>query len=479
MLFGVGRYTVTVELPETGGLYPSGNVTYRGSRSARWRACSSPTPASQAVLSLNSDIKIPADLEAEVHSQSAVGEQFVELLPRSGTVPTAEGRRRDPAGSRYGAARHQRAAGRTPTAACRRSRRTTSRPSSTRPTWRSAGSGRSCRGSSTVPRTLAIDAAQESRPADHPDRPVQAGAGLPDRHRRTRSRRGRRTWRPSPVSCRATTRPSRASSARAPVRPTRCGHCSTGCNPRCRSCWPTWSASARSRSPTSRASNSCWCCCRRAPRSRRPSAWPTSGTPSRTTRATTCSFNLNLNTAAAVHHRLPARPAAAGAHVRGLSRPAGGRSVLPGPAGRAVQRARRPQHPVRHRARQTRTHREDVREQRAIRAAERRLQLEGRPNATLSGQADPAVAAGLATAVSASAAGSGAATDSGRRIRSGDRHVRWTGRTCVHAVQPGPECHRGANMADDAAAPEGELTKASPDEVDGRAGRVQRPWTGV
>lgn len=30
LLFGVGRYTVTVELPRSGGLYASGNVTYRG-----------------------------------------------------------------------------------------------------------------------------------------------------------------------------------------------------------------------------------------------------------------------------------------------------------------------------------------------------------------------------------------------------------------------------------------------------------------
>ena len=35
MLFGVGRYTVTVELPQTGGLYAGGNVTYRGTEVGR------------------------------------------------------------------------------------------------------------------------------------------------------------------------------------------------------------------------------------------------------------------------------------------------------------------------------------------------------------------------------------------------------------------------------------------------------------
>jgi len=32
-------------------------------------------------------VDIPADLDAGVHSQTAVGEQFVALRPRSGTVP--------------------------------------------------------------------------------------------------------------------------------------------------------------------------------------------------------------------------------------------------------------------------------------------------------------------------------------------------------------------------------------------------------
>jgi len=39
------------------------------------------------VLSLKSGIHIPRDLKAEVHSQSAVGESYVELRPRNGTSP--------------------------------------------------------------------------------------------------------------------------------------------------------------------------------------------------------------------------------------------------------------------------------------------------------------------------------------------------------------------------------------------------------
>lgn len=86
-LLGVGQYRVTLELPETGGLYPRANVTYRGVQAGEVKSVELTDTGVQAVLSLNSDIRIPADLEAEVHSVSAVGEQFVQLLPRSGDGP--------------------------------------------------------------------------------------------------------------------------------------------------------------------------------------------------------------------------------------------------------------------------------------------------------------------------------------------------------------------------------------------------------
>jgi len=87
MLFGVGHYKVTVELPASGGLYPSGNVTYRGTEVGRVEAVHLSDTGVEAVLSLQSNIKIPSDLDAQVHSESAVGEQYVALLPRNATSP--------------------------------------------------------------------------------------------------------------------------------------------------------------------------------------------------------------------------------------------------------------------------------------------------------------------------------------------------------------------------------------------------------
>ncbi|WP_370331069.1 MCE family protein [Mycolicibacterium hippocampi] len=82
-LFGVGRYTVVVQLPQTGGLYSGGNVTYRGTEVGRVDNVRLTPDGVEAVLSLKSGIDIPSDLRAEVHSQSAIGEQYVALLPRT------------------------------------------------------------------------------------------------------------------------------------------------------------------------------------------------------------------------------------------------------------------------------------------------------------------------------------------------------------------------------------------------------------
>jgi phospholipid/cholesterol/gamma-HCH transport system substrate-binding protein len=84
---GIGQYKVTVQLPETGGLYPRSNVTYRGAQVGTVKSVHLTGPGVAAELSLDSNVKIPADVEAEVHSVSSVGEQFVQLLPRSGNGP--------------------------------------------------------------------------------------------------------------------------------------------------------------------------------------------------------------------------------------------------------------------------------------------------------------------------------------------------------------------------------------------------------
>jgi phospholipid/cholesterol/gamma-HCH transport system substrate-binding protein len=87
LLFGIGHYTVTLQLPEAAGLYDRANVTYQGTEVGEVERVELTETGVEAVLSLRSDVGIPANLEAEVHSTSAVGEQYVALLPRSADGP--------------------------------------------------------------------------------------------------------------------------------------------------------------------------------------------------------------------------------------------------------------------------------------------------------------------------------------------------------------------------------------------------------
>ncbi|RAV01844.1 MCE family protein [Mycolicibacter senuensis] len=87
LLFGLGHYTVTVQLPQAGGLYERANVTYHGTKVGLVKNVHLTDSGVDAVLSLRSDITIPSDLEAEVHSVSAVGEQYISLMPRAGDGP--------------------------------------------------------------------------------------------------------------------------------------------------------------------------------------------------------------------------------------------------------------------------------------------------------------------------------------------------------------------------------------------------------
>jgi phospholipid/cholesterol/gamma-HCH transport system substrate-binding protein len=86
-MLGVGQYTVTVDLPDATGLYAGGNITYRGTEVGRVTDVRLTDTGAQAVLSLHSGVAIPADVDADVHSVSGIGEQYVALQPRSGNGP--------------------------------------------------------------------------------------------------------------------------------------------------------------------------------------------------------------------------------------------------------------------------------------------------------------------------------------------------------------------------------------------------------
>ncbi len=86
-LLGVGKIAVTLELPASGGLYRFSNVTYRGVQVGKVTDMGVSRHQATATLTLDTSPKIPADLVAEVRSVSAIGEQYVELLPRTDSPP--------------------------------------------------------------------------------------------------------------------------------------------------------------------------------------------------------------------------------------------------------------------------------------------------------------------------------------------------------------------------------------------------------
>ncbi|MGW7066783.1 MlaD family protein [Streptomyces sp. NPDC054855] len=81
-------YTVKVQLVETGGLFSHGNVTYRGVDVGRVEAVElTPDGVEARIRIKESAPKIPSDVEAKVANLSAVGEQYLDLSPRTDGGP--------------------------------------------------------------------------------------------------------------------------------------------------------------------------------------------------------------------------------------------------------------------------------------------------------------------------------------------------------------------------------------------------------
>ncbi|WP_445159622.1 MCE family protein [Mycobacterium sp. Dal123C01] len=83
-LFGVGEYNVTVDLPQSGGLYQTSVVTYRGTDVGQVKSVEVTATGVRALLALRSGVKVPSSVQASVHSRSAIGEQYIELTPLPG-----------------------------------------------------------------------------------------------------------------------------------------------------------------------------------------------------------------------------------------------------------------------------------------------------------------------------------------------------------------------------------------------------------
>lgn len=77
---GVGQYTLSAELPASGGLYRTANVTFRGITIGKVTDIQPTERGARATMSISNDYKIPRDAVANVHSVSAIGEQYLDLV---------------------------------------------------------------------------------------------------------------------------------------------------------------------------------------------------------------------------------------------------------------------------------------------------------------------------------------------------------------------------------------------------------------
>ena len=81
--FGIGTYGVSADFVAGGGLYKNANVTYRGVAVGRVESVGLNPNGVTAEMRLNSGTPIPSNVTATVKSVSAVGEQYIDLVPPS------------------------------------------------------------------------------------------------------------------------------------------------------------------------------------------------------------------------------------------------------------------------------------------------------------------------------------------------------------------------------------------------------------
>jgi phospholipid/cholesterol/gamma-HCH transport system substrate-binding protein len=84
---GVGRsllgrsYTAYVDLSDSGGIFTTASVTYRGIEIGRVGAITLRDDGIRAELDLDSEPRIPSDVRAVIGNGSALGEQYIDLQP--------------------------------------------------------------------------------------------------------------------------------------------------------------------------------------------------------------------------------------------------------------------------------------------------------------------------------------------------------------------------------------------------------------
>ena len=87
----LGRgYTIHAVLPNSGGLFVGSEVIYRGVKVGEVAAMNVDGEGIRLDLAMEDDAEIPKDSVLEIHNLSAVGEQYLDLIPEDAEEPYAE-----------------------------------------------------------------------------------------------------------------------------------------------------------------------------------------------------------------------------------------------------------------------------------------------------------------------------------------------------------------------------------------------------
>lgn len=91
-MLGIGVYHVKADFRDASGLYPTALITFHGVKVGQVTTMDLSSDAAVATLQLQSGTQIPANVIAQIHSTSAIGEQYIDLVPTgSGAGELKEG----------------------------------------------------------------------------------------------------------------------------------------------------------------------------------------------------------------------------------------------------------------------------------------------------------------------------------------------------------------------------------------------------
>lgn len=86
-MVGIGQMEITIRAADATGVPPGADVSFRGVSVGRVSDVRLSGEATEIRLSISDDVAVPRDVVVEIHSASAIGEPYLDLVPQSAGAP--------------------------------------------------------------------------------------------------------------------------------------------------------------------------------------------------------------------------------------------------------------------------------------------------------------------------------------------------------------------------------------------------------